>query len=155
MKKLIFLYFFISLSAFSCEKSNKEDITPQSNIVIKTGSSFGMCVGFCITEVVINSTQIAMERKAWRSNIANQTCQRAISTQEWQTLAKVVDFNTFKALPETIGCPDCADGGAEWIEIVYQEQAKKVTFEYGKDVPQITNLLAEVRKLRESLNNCE
>jgi hypothetical protein len=155
MKKFIFLYLFILLSAFSCEKSNNENLTPQSNIVVKTGSSFGMCAGLCITEVVINSTQIAMERKAWRANVANQTCQRAITTQEWQTLTKAVDFDTFKALPEIIGCPDCADGGAEWIEIVYQEQAKKVTFEYGKEVPQIANLLAEVRKLRESLNNCE
>lgn len=153
MKKFIFLYLFISLSAFSCEKN--EDITSQNNLVIKTGSSFGMCAGLCITEVVINPTQIVMERKAWRANVANQTCQRAISAQEWQKLTKAVDFNTFKALPETIGCPDCADGGAEWIEIVSQEQAKKVTFEYGKDVPQITNLLTEVRKLRESLNNCE
>ncbi len=155
MKKLIFLYFFTLLSAFSCEKSNSEYLATQSNMIIKTGTSFGKCIGHCITEVTINPNQIIMERKAWRANIANKTCQRAISTQEWQALTKTVDFNTFKALPETIGCPDCADGGAEWIEIVYQAQVKKVTFEFGKDIPQITSLLTEVRKLRESLNNCE
>jgi hypothetical protein len=29
-----------------------------------------------------------------------------------------------------IGCPDCADGGAEWLELGFEKEVKRVTFEY-------------------------
>jgi hypothetical protein len=156
MKKLIFaFYLFLLLSAFTCQKEKDSEAVPATSILIKTGASFGMCVGHCITKVEINPQQITMLRQSWRSQIADKTCNRAIMSQEWENLVKVLDFNTFVQLPETIGCPDCADGGAEWIEITYGEQRKKVTFEFGKEVAQISELLAQTRKIRESLKNCE
>jgi hypothetical protein len=151
MKKLIFCYLFLLFSAFTCQKES--EVIP-TDIIIKSGTSFGMCVGHCITDAEINSQQIRLVRKAWRSQIADKTCQRAITSQEWESLGSLLDFDTFEQLPETTGCPDCADGGAEWIEITYGEQVKKVTFEFGKNIPEIAELTEKVRKIRDSLNNC-
>ncbi len=156
MKKLLFCgYLFVLLSAFTCQKEKDTEVVPTTTILVKTGTSFGMCVGHCITNIEITPQQAIMYRKAWRSQIPDKTCNRALTSQEWDSLVKALDFDTFKQLPETIGCPDCADGGAEWIEITYGEQVKKVTFEFGKNVPQITALVEQTRKIRESLKNCE
>ncbi|MCU0392979.1 MAG: hypothetical protein MUE81_17860 [Thermoflexibacter sp.] len=152
MKKLFLCYLFLLFACFTCEKS--AEIVPNI-IFIKGGSSFGMCIGHCITELEISDQTAIMHRKAWRSKIADKTCQRAISSTEWQTLVSKVNFAKMKNLPEVIGCPDCADGGKEWIEIVYGEQVKRVTFEFGKEVPEIQDLINEVRKIREGMNDCE
>lgn len=53
-------------------------------------------------------------------------------------------------LDSIYGCPDCADGGAEWIEIQDDQQIKKVTFEYGDTLAPIENLMLELRDLREA-----
>jgi hypothetical protein len=42
------------------------------------------------------------------------------------------------------GCPDCADGGAEWLEI----DGKRVTLEFRSDLEPIRPLLQQVRALR-------
>ncbi|MBP7884673.1 hypothetical protein KAZ93_00525 [Patescibacteria group bacterium] len=67
-----------------------------------------------------------------------------ISTTQWKTLLDSLDYKKFNALNEVIGCPDCLDGGAEWIEI----GDKKVTFEYGSSIPEISNLIYTLREIR-------
>ncbi len=34
------------------------------------------------------------------------------------SVVKSIDYESFKKLNEIVGCPDCADGGAEWVEIM-------------------------------------
>ena len=160
MKKLNLGYLCILLCAFTCK--NEVEVTPATtNLRLKGGSSFGMCVGYCFTEIDVSSQKIVMTRKAWGrgagANLPEKTCERMLTTQEWNVLSNAFskENNAFQKLEERIGCPDCADGGAEWIEVITGESAKKVTFEYRKDVPGISDLIAEMRKMRESLNNCE
>lgn len=161
MKKLSFCYLMILFCAFTCK--NDTEVSPVALPVlrIKGGTSFGMCIGYCRTEIEVSSQKITMLRKPWgrggNSDLPDKTCERTITTQEWTALVNAINANLsgFKKLPETIGCPDCADGGAEWIEITDGEGVKKVTFEFMKNVPEISNLIAEMRKARESMNNCE
>jgi hypothetical protein len=47
-----------------------------------------------------------------------------------------------------IGCPDCADGGGEWIEISNRHTSKKIVFEYNQSVPEINSLVTKLRRLR-------
>ena len=51
-------------------------------------------------------------------------------------------------LDDRIGCPDCADGGAEWIEIDSMDGVKRVTFENGQTVNGIEPLVEKLRQLR-------
>ena len=48
------------------------------------------------------------------------------SNKDWDNLLELLDTEKFYALSEVIGCPDCADGGAEWIEIVTEEKTQKM-----------------------------
>jgi hypothetical protein len=58
-----------------------------------------------------------------------------------------VDTAAFRELEGVHGCPDCADGGAEWIQVETADPMR-VTFEYGVDLDGIEDLQAEIRELR-------
>jgi hypothetical protein len=72
-----------------------------------------------------------------------------ISIQEWDSLIESVNMDSLLSLDDIIGCPDCADGGGEWIEITKVDMLKRVTFEYGKTVEPIQSLIEKVRVIRE------
>jgi hypothetical protein len=46
------------------------------------------------------------------------------------------------------GCPDCADGGAEWVQVRASGDSIRATFEYGATLEPIAALQAEIRALR-------
>ncbi|WP_428236125.1 hypothetical protein [Gracilimonas sp.] len=128
----------------------------ESNYTIKSGSSFGMCVGPCFQEVSINESQAVLRIRENKGEgglselkVENK---RAVSPQEWGEIQSLVNQEAITALPKVIGCPDCADGGAEWIEIQSPGLVKKVTFEYGQPPAQIKELVDRLRETRESLS---
>ncbi|MCP9292318.1 hypothetical protein [Gracilimonas sediminicola] len=128
----------------------------KSNYTIKSGSSFGMCVGPCFQEVSVNESQAVLRIRENKGEgglselkVENK---RAVSPQEWGEIQSLVNQEAITALPKVIGCPDCADGGAEWIEIQSPGLVKKVTFEYGQPPAQIKELVDRLRETRESLS---
>ena len=63
----------------------------------------------------------------------------------WKQLTASVAVDSVFALPERIGCPDCADQGAEWIEIFTEGKSHRVTFEYQQNPPGLEALLRQLR----------
>ena len=123
---------------------------PTNDIVsIKHGTSFGMCNGYCFKEYTYSESSSVKFSKGWGrtdlSNYPDKYDTTEFSNKDWDKLLETLDNEKFYGLPEIIGCPDCADGGAEWIEIVTKDKTVKVTFEYGSDVAEISGLLAFLR----------
>jgi len=116
------------------------------------GTSFGECIGFCTHQVAL------------KTNKATFTCYSYYPTQQTLTSTDSIkgsavdsiyslDTTAFFNLPETIGCPDCADGGAEWLEVELTNGTKhKVTFEYQHEPASLKN---QILKLREVLHKNE
>ena len=64
-------------------------------------------------------------------------------------------MNSFFELPETIGCPDCADGRAEWLEIELMNGEKhKVTFEYRNEPASLNDHIIGLRGMMEMSEHC-
>ena len=84
-----------------------------------------------------------------RGDRTPRTRTAAITAEEWSTLTAAVDRQRFEALPGTVGCPDCADGGAESLEVVSADWQRRVTFEFGAVMPELQPLLDRVRGLRQ------
>ena len=59
-----------------------------------------------------------------------------------------VDTGKVGRLQDTYGCPDCADGGAEWVEVETATLKKKVTFEHNKPPAELEAVVTELRALR-------
>ncbi len=83
-----------------------------------------------------------------------KTCSKTISEADVAALKNELNINKISSLPEVIGCPDCADGGAEWIAINADGKQYKITYEYGKAPKELEAAVAKLKVLKDSFKDC-
>lgn len=122
---------------------------------IASTTSFGMCAGYCKTSLEISEGEAVLTREAWGrgagANLPPQRFAAQLTPQEWQELTGLAAAAKIDGLPGTIGCPDCADGGAESLTIVSTGATKTISFEHGAAIKEAQPLLDRVRALRSRL----
>ena len=122
-------------------------------IQIKTGTSFGECYGYCLSELSIIGTDADYYLNSW---IENDSVYQPVEISDvinfsiWENLNTFLDFELFMNLDTIYGCPDCADGGAEWFEITTSDTIKRVTIEYGDSLDGFNNFIDEFHSIRHS-----
>ena len=126
--------------------------SPVRQVVSTT--SFGMCVGYCWTRLEISETGAVLVRSSrggrGGGTLPDQRFEAPLSASEWQEIAQLAASANLTGLPDTIGCPDCADGGAESLTIAGASE-RTITFDHGATIAQAQPLLERVRALRERL----
>lgn len=136
-------------SVSSAERTSSDPLT------IRTGTSFGMCVGYCVKDYVINGTALDLTMlNRTRTQTSTKSCQKTIDQTRWDSLKTMADLDAFSKQPERLGCPDCADGGAEYIELQRGDQKHRVTFEYGQTIPGFESLVNALRSQRKEFDEC-
>jgi hypothetical protein len=115
---------------------------------LRSGSSFGMCGGYCVTELVIDTLGVTLTETSQVQPLPPRTRTLPLSDADWERLAEVVDTGAIRGIAGVHGCPDCADGGAEWIQFGPASEAVRVTFEFGDMVDGVGPLQTLVRELR-------
>ncbi|MEE9463826.1 MAG: hypothetical protein V3V53_18460 [Bacteroidales bacterium] len=144
------LVLILGLLVSSCTEKDSSEIT-----LVNYGTSFGECIGYCIQDMDVNPTLATLERFGWFDTIETQTCSLNMDDNHWEQIITGIDVEIFIGLPETFGCPDCADGGAEWVEIELQNGEKhRVTFEYHNEPSELLSPVAKLRELLEALIPC-
>jgi hypothetical protein len=144
-------WFFILLTfcvvMVSGQQMQKTDISS-----ILSGTSFGKCVGYCRQSIEINFK--TLEVTATREANFNQGTfppihlKFAVTSTEWNNLIDLIDLQAWKSLDDRIGCPDCADGGEEWIQIDWKIGGKRITFENGQAVKGLEEFIDKLRDMR-------
>ena len=128
--------------------------SPKNHIeTVKYGTSFGHCVGInCNKTFTISKAEISYTKKG-NGNVTDSLVRRTeIETEQWDNLINSINDSEFKNLPERIGCPDCADGGSEWVEVTEQGNIiKRVTFEFGKTPEEIKSVIKILKRLTQDL----
>lgn len=151
MKNYLFLFMMMGLLV-SCEKNEGN---PSEIKQLGYGTSFGMCVGYCTNAMVLKSGSVIYSRSGWNDQVTPIKCTENLTQISWDSFKKTVDLSKFFSLPEIIGCPDCADGGAEWLEIEeFSGKKYKVTFEYGNAPEELKNAVAALREQYEKGIHC-
>lgn len=121
-------------------------------------TSFGMCVGYCSTRLEISEagTVLVRSSRGGRGGVTlpDQRIAAPLAAGEWQEIAQLAANARIAALPDTIGCPDCADGGAETLTIAGATE-RTITFEFGARIEEAQPLLERVRALRTRLTPAE
>lgn len=112
-----------------------------------------MCVGYCTTRLEISEGEATLTREArggrgGPSNLPAQRITQPLSAAEWQEIATLAANTDVSGLPDTIGCPDCADGGAETLAIAATGAPRTITFDHGAEIAEAKPLLDRVRALR-------
>lgn len=144
----IHVVFAVAIFSFiSCAVSTKK----REILSVKHGSSFGMCNGYCFKENTYAPEDFIHYEKAFgRTNpkdFPEKMDSISISPKEWDEIISKIDLEKFYAEQETIGCPDCADGGSEWIEIATTDKIYRVTFEFGQPSDGLKPIYSALRKL--------
>lgn len=142
------LILILTMVLCACKVTN--NMATEDNVLqITHGTSFGRCNGYC-TKTLTYSKEKSFETEQSRNekNFPLKTTQIPWSKQEWNMLTQALSSLDISSIPDTIGCPDCADGGAEFIEITTKTGIKKITFEFGVEVKELTPFLHTLRKLK-------
>ena len=121
-------------------------------VAVRGGTEFGECLGYCLAELDVRETMVRhtfMSNAYEDSQFPDILIQGQITESEWNAILAAVPLDGLTGLPTIIGCPDCADGGSEWIELDYGVSTQRVTFEFGAVPEGLEDLLNLVREIRE------
>ncbi len=154
MKKIfkLAIIIFPILLFFSCAEDEDVLLTYNSDIIsIEYGTSFGECLGYCIRSIEITGMDVEFDASGMTvtDKLPDINISGEITIEDWENLVNKIDFVVFRNLEEVMGCPDCNDGGAEWIEITTSELSHKVTFEYYNEPEEVQNYIDDLRNLME------
>jgi hypothetical protein len=136
----------------SCESGETNPLSEYA--YVSYGSAFGECLGYCVKSIKITETRIDFNKSGWEIGGALPDISDTddIDTDDWNELVEEIDFEDFTELDSIIGCPDCADGGAEWIEIKRNQETYKVTFEYGNEPETVKPYIETLRSHLQSFD---
>jgi hypothetical protein len=147
------LAFALALSA--CASAPAPSAASVTRVVSTT--SFGMCVGHCTTRLEITAGEAVLIREARggrgapNPSLQPQRFSTPLTPAEWQEIQRLAAATDLTTVPDTVGCPDCADGGAEGLTIESASGAESVSLEFRAELPAAQPLLNRVRALRDRL----
>jgi hypothetical protein len=149
----------LSLSALAAVLAScaSAAVTQQPDITrVVSTTSFGMCVGYCTTELEITEGQAVLTRLARGGrgapgSLPPQRYSMPLTASEWREIQSLAAAADFDALPDVVGCPDCADGGAEGLTVEDADGAESVSLEFRANVREVQPLLTRVRAIRDRL----
>jgi len=134
----------------ACSEDPAASSPKTAETTLRTGTSFGMCVGYCWDELLVADRAVTYTRRGWRTDepVPDLVYTTTLSASEWEALRSLADPRLLDEVPEIVGCPDCADGGAEWVGIAGGKSQDEVTFEFGDELSALGDLLPRLRDLR-------
>ncbi|CAF1231654.1 unnamed protein product [Rotaria magnacalcarata] len=120
---------------------------------ISSGLSFGMCAGYCKQSInmTLDPLQIIALKEPNFEQKSYPPIQKAFPTTQnaWEDIVTTINLKIFQTLGDTVGCPDCADGGAEWIRVDWINGSKRITFENGRAIKGLEELIEKLRQMRQ------
>jgi hypothetical protein len=132
----------------ACAVSPAEPGTDGS-LEVSRGTSFGMCLGYCETELVLaGATATLTERSRDPKRYPTRERSIELTAKEWKRIRAMADRRALRIVEGVHGCPDCADGGAEWVEIRTAKESIRATFDHGRTLGPIADLQAALRAVR-------
>lgn len=129
---------------------------PQGDaLLVRFGSSHGMCTGYCTQEFELKEDGLLARRKGGgRGDISAYPDQEqlvALDKASIEAARAAFDAAAFDAAPDVIGCPDCADGGRCWVEVVRNGRPRLVTFDCTSGSEQLKGFTDALWKLSEQV----
>lgn len=115
---------------------------PAAPMLIRFGSSHGMCMGYCTQEFELKGDGLLARRKGGgrgdpATHPADQEQTVALDKATIDGAMAKFDAAVFDAAAEVIGCPDCADGGRCWVEVVRDGKSRMVSFDCSSGSEQL------------------
>lgn len=153
-KILAFILILILASGCSNNEESYTCCNPDSDeFIVSYGTSFGECIGYCKTSLTVSEEKVTYTKSGLNDTVKTIIVRKQITAEKWDSLMMLLQLDEISGLPEYIGCPDCADGGAEWIEIMTRDVNHKVMFEYNNEPEEVEEYVSFLRNIAEEINN--
>ena len=139
---------FLALAALALSMGACENTSGASDVsLVEWTSSFGFCppTAYCTTRLRVTGALAVVTRESRESPTVSNSVR--LSAAEADALARAAEQARFQGLDPVIGCPDCADGGAETLSVTAEGEQRTVTFEFNAPVDKLEPLLGQVRGL--------
>jgi len=123
-----------ALKGFLLSMLNKYQIKPEPEAItrIEYGSNFGFCFDYCTKQSLAEKQILQLSATSRQADQPPIEQVMEIGLPDWEHLLILAEHSEIEGFKEVIGCPDCADGGSEWIRVWRGEDSRKVTFPYGE-----------------------
>ena len=144
---LLGLCAILTLSFSACKKTFDKKTTR-----ITYGYSFGMANS--VQKIQLHADLFTFEQKSAAFKL-DKRCSQSADEATFKNILNTLDDAGFSKLPETYGCPDCADGGAEFIEIENDGKVQRVTYDYNKAPKELTEAAAKLKLVMASFEDCK
>lgn len=111
--------------------------------LVRYGTMYGECIAYCSRSIEVFSTHVEFVATGFAQGQGRAPVSSgiALSRPEQVEIRRLVSSSSAEGLPDRIGCPDCDDSGAEWIEIPGGGHLRRITFEKGKPPGQLKPLI--------------
>ena len=118
------------------------------------GWSFGMCLGYCAADLVIDGTALTQsghDREAGEPLYVNNGELTKEGRARVDAVIAALDGVT---LDPTYGCPDCADGGAAYLQLQESAGLTRIDMEYGSPPEVLADLYGLTTSMMTALETC-
>jgi hypothetical protein len=122
-------------------------------MTIRNGTYLGDCLVHCNEEVTVDAERVVYSLTSRVPDADNPDvhAEGAPPPGAWEAIERALDPAALRSLPETIGTPDAADEGGEFLEVSEGGDTKRIDFPRGADLPEAGPLLEAMRELRARL----
>jgi hypothetical protein len=128
----------------------------RSEPLLGGGTSFGMCVGYCFSELVIRSDgRVKLEMSAWHPPPPDILNEGSLTAEALAQAGERAAQLEAARLEEIYGCPDCADGGGAWVLIWPDGDRQGSTYEFRSPPAELERADGFLSALLEALKSCK
>jgi hypothetical protein len=122
-------------------------------MTVRNGTYHGECLVHCNEDVSVDADRVSYSLTSNVPDTANPDIHAEGPTPPgaWEAIERALDLAAVRSLPDTIGIPDAADEGGEFLEVTAGDATKRIDFSRDADVPEVGALLAAMRDLRARL----
>lgn len=118
------------------------------------GRSFGMCMGYCSADLVIDGDSLALTGRQHMVDDPLFVNHGALTTSAQERIAAALSSLEGVVLEPVYGCPDCADGGAAYLTISVNGVASRHDMELGSPPLELTDLHGLAMAMIDALERC-
>jgi hypothetical protein len=119
----------------------------------RNGTYQGECLVHCNEEVTVSPGELRYDLTSPAPDPANPDIHASepLTPERWAAVVDAAERSAVDRLPARIGMPDAYDAGGEFLELVRDDEVKRVDLDQGTELPDAAPLLALLRELRGEL----
>lgn len=130
-----------------------ETMGPEVSL-LGAGWSFGMCLGLCNADLVVQEEGLVLTARDRENEEPLYENRGSLTEKGLERIGAAVDRLSGVALDPVYGCPDCADGGAFYLELTRDGVSTRHDMEFGRPPEVLAELHGLAMGFIESLETC-